>query len=477
MLFFELDRSKKRALSAQLYRQLRAQILSGERHTGEQLPSTRSLSAELHLSRNTVQTAYHQLESEELLVSRIGSGVYVSHVPIPAKRREPVPAYAQNTSLSPDPIPSACVNFDSGLPAVSLFPRANWNRTVSRAFLEAPDAALGYDDPQGRPELRTAIAAWLERARGIHCDPEQILITSGAKQGLTLIAKCLLDSDSVVWMEDPCNANIRNIVSYHTSHILPVPVDSMGIRAKCLSQQKTGTLLFVTPARQFPMGGTLPMHRRTELIHFAQSSGCWIVEDDYDSEFRYDGAPVRSLYELDDTRVIYVGTFSKYLFPSLRLGFLLLPKSLVPGFREWKRLSDHHTNSVSQLALARWMENGLYERHLRRMKRIYRLRRAELISLLYERFGGTAKILGDDSGLHLVASFRNIVFTPELVKTIREHGVYVVPVSAHTALGGHDSELILGFGALEHEQMRHGLGILAECLAQSAMQTQISSPQ
>ena len=473
MLFFELDRSKSRALSAQLYRQLRAQILSGERRAGEQLPSTRSLSAELHVSRNTVQTAYGQLESEELIVSRTGSGVFVGQLPIPTNQRAPKSAQAQNTSLSPDSIPPACVNFDSGLPAVSLFPRANWNRTVSRAFLEAPNAALGYDDPQGRPELRAAIAAWLERARGMRCDAEQILITSGAKQGLTLIAKCLLNSDSVVWMEDPCNANIRSIVAYHNSHILPVPVDSLGIRTECLPKQKLGTLLFVTPARQFPMGGTLPMRRRAELIDFARASGCWIVEDDYDSEFRYDGAPVRSLYELDDARVIYVGTFSKYLFPSLRLGFLLLPKSLVPSFREWKRLSDHHTNSVFQLALARWMESGALERHLRRMKKTYRLRRAELISLIRERFGDAAEILGDDSGLHLIVSFHNAVFTPELVTTIRERGIYVVPVSKHAVLGGHDRELILGFGALEPEQMRRGLDILAECLSQSIVQTQI----
>ncbi len=466
MISFELDRSKSRALAAQLYQQLRSQILNGERYGGERLPSTRSLSAELRVSRNTVQTAYGLLESEGLLVSRSGSGVYVCHVTIPPKRREQAPANAQSVSLSPGQIPSACVNFDSGLPAVSLFPRANWNRIVSRAFLEAPDTALGYDDPQGRPELRAAIAAWLERARGIRCDAEQILVTSGAKQGLTLLAKCLLNSDSTVLMEDPCNANIRRIVSYHTSRILPVPVDDKGILTDRLPVDAAGRLLFVTPARQFPMGGTLPMHRRIELMDFAQKNDCWIVEDDYDSEFRYDGVPVRSLFELDDARVIYVGTFSKYLFPSLRLGFLLLPKSLVPDFREWKRLSDHHTNSVSQLALARWMESGAFERHIRRMKKVYRQRRTEMVDLLRERFGGAVEILGDDSGLHLVASFSHAVFTPEWITAIRDLGVYLVPVSEHSILGGHDNQLILGFGALEPEQMRRGLDILRTSLKQ-----------
>ena len=465
MLTFELDKSRSRALTCQVYQQLRSQILSGALPKGERLPSTRSLSSELQISRNTVQTAYSLLESEGFLVSKSGSGVFVSRLPILLEPKAFVRSSEQTASLSPEKITPGQINFDSGLPAVSLFPRSNWNRTVSRAFLDAPDSALGYDDPQGRPELRTAIASWLEHSRGLRCEAGQILVTSGAKQGLTLIAKCLLSSASTVILEDPGNANIRRIVSYHTSRVLPIPVDREGLLTNRLPAEAHRALIVTTPSRQFPMGATLPLHRRIELLEYARKTDSFLVEDDYDSEFRYDSAPVRSLFELDGSRVIYVGTFSKYLFPSLRLGFLVLPRSLVPVFLEWKRLSDHHSNSVYQLALALWMESGAFERHIRRMKKVYAKKRAELIALLRDRFVTAAEVVGDASGLHLVASFPGVRFTPEFISRIRERGVYLVPVSQHSILDGHEDQLILGYGALEQEQMRLGLDILYECIA------------
>lgn len=259
---------------------------------------------------------------------------------------------------------------------------------MARAFREAPVSALGYDDPQGRPELRSVLAAYLRKTRGIDCHPDQIVITTGTKQALTLIAKCLLDGGGEVLIEDPSNRNVNQIFSYHTDRIVTVPVDRDGIVTGLLPNGRKPTLLFTTPSHQFLMGGILTIQRRLELVRYARETDCWLVEDDYDSEFRFDGAPVSSLFELAPERVIYIGTCSKMMHPSLRLGYLVLPRQFAALFRERKRLGDHHTNSISQLALMRFIESGELERHIRRMKKIYRSRRELLLELLPRYFSG-----------------------------------------------------------------------------------------
>ncbi|MPM63953.1 HTH-type transcriptional regulatory protein GabR [bioreactor metagenome] len=361
------------------------------------------------------------------------------------------------------------MNFDSGIPALELFPRGKWNQAVSRAFLDAPVSALGYDDPQGRPELRRALAAYLEKTRGFSCDPDQIIITAGAKQGLTLIAKCLLDQNSQVLVEDPTNANVRQIFSYHTEHLLPVPVDGQGMITQELPQGGTPGLIFVTPSHQFPMGGILPLQRRLELIRYARQKGCWLIEDDYDSEFRYDGTPVRSLFELDNQRVIYIGTFSKVLFPSLRLGYLVLPRLLVEQCLTWKRLADHHSNSVYQLALASFIESRALEKHIAHMKKIYDHRRGRLLELLDQHFAGRVRIYGGTAGMHVVAEFQDAVFTPELIQRIRTAGAYLVPVEKHSVLGGHENQVILGYAQLSPEEMERGLLMIKSCIGGAKM--------
>ncbi len=464
MLFVELDKERRRSITNQIYTQLRKKIMHGELKSGERLPSSRELAKDLHVARNTVLTAFDMLVSEGLAVSVPGSGIYVSREAAELPLPETPQADHYTPSLAADRIPLNAVNFDSGIPALELFPRSKWNRFFSRAFLDAPISALGYDDPQGRPELRKTLAAYLEKSRGIHCDPDQIIITSGAKQGLTLIAKCLLDENSEVLLEDPSNANVRQIFSYHTNRILPVPVDGQGLVMKQLPSDGMPKLIFVTPSHQFPMGGILPIQRRLELIQYARRKGCWLLEDDYDSEFRYDGAPVRSLFELDDNRVIYVGTFSKIMFPSLRLGYLVLPHPLVEQCLTWKRLADHHSNSVYQLALTHFIESGEFEKHISRMKKIYYKRRCNLLALLEKYFPGQVRIYGDAAGMHVVAGFHEVVFTPELIRRIRNTGVYLVPVEKHSALGGHVDQVILGYAQLDPEEMEKGLIKIKNCI-------------
>lgn len=467
-MYLTLDKTNKRSYTRQIYTGIREKILSGELGAGEPLPSSRELSRELSVARNTVLTAYDMLVSEGAVRSIAGSGFYVCGG-VRNVRQDSSLEDRQTASLSDLVVTDWTINFDSGLPALDLFPRERWSRAVSRAFLDAPTSALGYDDPQGRPELRRALCGYLKKTRGIRCGPEQIIVTAGAKQGLSLAAKCLLRPCGEVWMENPSNINVKQIFSYYTKNIVPFEVDDQGIRPEQFPGGGAPDLIFTTPSHQFPMGGILPIQRRIALVEFARSSGAYLLEDDYDSTFTYDGPPPNSLFELDRERVIYVGTFSKVLFPSIRLGYLVVPAHLVAEMRELKRLADHHTNSVYQLALMRFMESGDLERHIRRMKKEYRRRRDWLLELLHTCFGEQVHIHGAAAGMHLVAELDGVIFSEEQMQTLLSSGVYVVPVERHSLTRGtHENQIILGYAGLTREQMEGGLKILKETIKSTA---------
>jgi len=460
MLYLELDRTHERSYSKQIYTQIREKILSGALRSKDALPSTRNLSKDLCVARNTILTAYDMLVSDGFLFSLPGSGFFVS----PGITCEVQPAQISDfnvASLSDLLVPNNIINFDSGLPALDLFPKSKWNQATTKALNEAPISALGYDDPQGRPEFREVLSTYLKRVRGIECKPEQIIITTGTKQGLSLIAKCLLNAQSEVWIENPSNENVNQIFAYHTDKIIPFEVDEEGIQPHLFPNQKKPSLIFVTPSHQFPMGGILSIKRRLELIQFARKNDCFILEDDYDSEFNYEGLPINSLFELDTEHVIYAGTFSKVMFPSLRLGYLVVPSLLIPQIRKWKRLADHHSNSIYQLALMRFIENGDLERHIRRMKREYKKRQDNLLALLHTHFGEKFKVYGFRAGMHVVVEFENVIFTDESIRRLLISGIYVVPVEKHSVLkGNHSNQIILGYAQLCYEDMERGLKIL-----------------
>lgn len=457
MLYLEIKKDNKRAYKVQIYNQLREKILNGELRSGMRLPSSRELASELDISRNTVLSAYEMLISEGYVISKAGSGVYVNKG-VQAIRQKNEVIDIRFSSISNDVITKDVIDFDSGIPAIDLFPRGKWNRVVTQAFNEAPISALGYDYPEGRLELRRTIVEYLKKARGIKCEPEQVIITAGAKQGISLIAKCLLDRNSKVWIEDPTNRNVVQIFSYHTRHITPVPVDEEGIQTELFPKNCAPEVIFVTPSHQFPMGGILSIQRRLQLAEFARNTGCYIIEDDYDSEFRYNGQPINSLHELNRENVIYIGTFSKVLFPSLRLGYMVLPFSLVDLCREWKRLADHHSNSINQLALARFIENGEMERYIMKSKKLYFKRRNLLISLLNEFFPGKVKIYGAPAGMHIVAEFDSVDFTKDLINRFKENGINVIPVENHAITKGiHTNQIILGYAHLDPSMLEQGL--------------------
>ena len=451
MLWIPVERSSAKPLIQQIYEHIRAQILSGSLQGGAQLPSTRELAANLHISRNVVLEAYDQLQAEGYIESRPASGTYVAEG-IHFELRTPafVPAVAGSQTQNNH------IDFRSGLPALDLFPRKQWSQIAQYVYANAEPEVFGYDNPEGRMELRTALARYLQRTRGVSCRPAQILILAGAAQAFSLLNSLLISHGDEIIIEDPTNHEVQLILSSSGAQLLPIPVDERGMQTDLIPPSKRPRFILVTPSHQFPLGGILPIQRRLQLLQFARTANCYLVEDDYDSEFRYTGSPISSLQGLEPERVIYVGTFSKILSPALRLGYIVLPEVLVEHAHSIKRLMDLHSPSLEQLILARFIESGGLERHIVRMKRIYQKRRRVLVNALKQHF--LVEILGDATGLHLVARFPSMNFTPEIIATIERSGVHVYPVEHHTIVKGqHSNEIILGYSHLSPAQIEQGI--------------------
>lgn len=457
-----LDKSAKRTYTKQIYDELRKQILSGELASGDILPPYRKLSADLGISKNTALAAYDMLAADGMIRGVAGSGFYVESGI--RKRPEPMPvSWGQPAALSKRILPDGTINFDNGQPALELFPRGKWSRALSAAVMEAPAAALGYDLSQGRPELRDALCRYLKEMQGITCTPDQIIITSGAKQAITMAAEYILKEAPEVWIEDPSPSLLWEMLSCRTDHIVSIPVDAYGFDSDACPIQGTPGLIIASPARQFPTGAVMPMARRIALADLAERTGAYLLEDNFEYEFRYDVPPASSMVELAPEHVISVGTFSKVMYPSIRIGYMVVPKKMVPAFCEHKRLSDHHTDSVTQLALASFLENGTLEKHIRRMKREYKSRRDCLIQCLQDQFGDQVHVGGETAGMNLVAAFDGINFGGETVQKMLEHGVYAAPVERRVrGRERYGNELILRYSGLTKEELEEGVKRLKE---------------
>lgn len=464
MLWIPIDRTLDIPLKRQVYEYIRKLILNGELKAGEKLPATRECASQLGISRNVVIEAFEQLLAEGYIVGHQGSGTYVAEGAFLEQKQEEELRSTQEITEEGFQEKDV-IDFRSGIPALDMFPKKDWGMLAKEVCLEAPDYTFGYDHPEGRLELRKILSQYLRRTRGVKCHADQIVITSGATQAFSLITKLLLSQDDKVIIEDPITNEIQTIFTSTGATLIPIPVDEQGIRTDLLTNEKKTKFIFVTPSHQFPMGSILPIQRRIQLIQFARENECYIVEDDYDSEFRYDGEPISSLQGLDSERVIYVGTFSKNLSPALRMGYLILPKVLIERCRSLKWFHDLHTPSLNQMLLARFIEEGMLERHIRKMRKVYMKRREVLRDALIHEFGESVQISGDSTGLHLIAEFKEVEFTEQLIERLYQNQIKVYPVEHHAIdKGRHVNKVILGYGNLRVEEIEEGICRLKKAL-------------
>jgi GntR family transcriptional regulator/MocR family aminotransferase len=466
MFQITLDRSAGEGLARQLYRQFRRRVAEGRLGGGTKIPSTRRLAEQLGVSRNVVLDAYDQLLSEGYLEARPGSGTYVSAgACFRAQSRRNVTTMSSLPSV-PRTTPGL-IDFRTGVPKLSALPVRELSAAFRSVFRDEPAQTFGYGDPAGNPAFRSAIADYLRRARDIECSPEDIVVTVGAAEALTLCAVVLGKRRASAIVEDPLHLHFRQTLETAGMRLLPVPVDESGLLTGHLpAGARDAAFVFVTPSHQFPFGGTLPIQRRVVLAGYAEKTGCLIVEDDYESEFRFEGSPVSSLRELCPERTVYIGSFSKTLAPAFRTGYAVVPPELAGEFRDAKYALNNHTSGCDQPVLARLLESGVLERHIADMKRIYRKNRSELLASLEDCFPGSHRVATASAGLHAVVRFPGCAFDAATLAALEREGVRVYPVEAHAIRPGRYLEyVIMGYGNLDPGRIREGVARLRRVIA------------
>jgi GntR family transcriptional regulator/MocR family aminotransferase len=474
---FNVVQSPRDGVARRIIAAIKEQIHGGVYRPGDRLPSTRAFAAERGVSRTTVTAAYGQLVAEGYLIARPGAravvaqGLGVAAAPTPSAPAAPrlLSAFAHRLLALPSPAvaqPVRVADFRYGDLSGADFPVLAWRRALNKASLRRT-ARLRYGDPQGAATLRTALQSYLWRARGIGCTPDRIVVVNGSQQGLDLCARLLLDPGDCFVIENPGYPLARQAFAAAGGVALPVPIDGEGLRTDSLPLAR---LAFVTPSHQFPLGSVLSATRRRTLLAWAAHTGATIVEDDYDGEYRYDIAPIPPLQALDPESVIYVGTLSKTLSPTLRLGYLVVPAGMRRAFGEAKRLTDRHTPLPEQEALADLLASGAYERHVRSIRRRNGERRAALLQALADDLGPAVTIAGAATGLHVVIWIDSVAADrePAILAAARAAGVGLYPVSPlydpaapRPAAAG----FILGYASLDPDTLRRGVATLATVLA------------
>ncbi|GAB3432786.1 MocR-like pyridoxine biosynthesis transcription factor PdxR [Actinophytocola sediminis] len=450
-LFVELDRSRPRGLRAQLENGLRGAIRVGRLRAGTRLPSSRALAADLRITRGVVVAAYDQLAAEGYLTSRQGWGTVVNAITVP----EGSPRHRT---------PPAGVRYDfrPGAPDVGLFPHAAWSRATSAAMRSLPDLELGYGAPAGLASLRETLADYLGRVRGVSCGPDDIVVCNGFSHGLSLLARVLAGRGIAV--ENPGHPNWREQIEWAGARCHPVEVDDEGLRVDRLTAPDVGAVL-TTPAHQYPTGVVLSPSRRISLVDWARTNHGYIIEDDYDAEYRYDRQPVGALQGVAPNHVIHVGSLSKSLAPALRLGWLVVPPALRDELVAARAHGDRCTSSIIQATAAEFIQRGDLDRHLRRTRRSYRQRRDTLITALRQRLP-TCRATGISAGLHVLVRLPAGTDAPHLATTAARHGLLVQPLDHYRTSPAHDrpSALVLGYSRLTPQQIEEGIHHLATIL-------------
>jgi GntR family transcriptional regulator/MocR family aminotransferase len=482
ILHITLDRQSPATLSDQIYAAIKAAIETGRLRPATPLPSSRALARDLGVARSTIMLAFEHLRKEGFLDGAAGRVNRVSSRILPPGQTAvralkpadavPPPLSRRGTRVAEMPfggvsgiteMPRA---FRTGVPALDLFPVATWQKLLSRAWRRSPARALGYGDPLGYPPLRQAIGQYLRSARGLPCSDDQIVICAGSQQAINLCAQVSFDPGDPVWMEDPGYALARQALAVNGARIVPVPVDASGLDVQAgIQAAPEARLAYVTPARQCPLGMTMTVERRQALLAWARAANAWILEDDYDSELRYASRPPTPLWTLDPAgRVVFVGTLSKMMFPALRLGYLVVPPALLEPLRRLRLLSDFSSPHLLQAAVAEFIVEGHFERHIRRMRTLYQSRHELLVHVLRKRLGDRVAIASSDAGMNLVLWLPPHLDDQRVAAAAKAHDLDLLPLSALTVSHFHRPGLLLGFGGIQEREIVEGVERLERAL-------------
>lgn len=495
-LLVALDRDSSVPLQQQLCDQISGSVRTGRLRPGDPVPPSRELAHQLRVSRTVVTRAYELLRANGVLTSRRGSGTRVSgaltDTPPPAQRaarpplwpEPPLPTDAGSPLWKPwEPAPmhrpDGAYDFRHGTPALASFPVTRWRQSLAEAVSRADAVALGYGPAEGASSLRTQISALLRRSRALDANREHTVVTSGATQAMDILVRLLVGPDDVVVIEDPSHTVLRQIFGYSRAAVVPVGVDEEGLRVDEIESQVRAhghdpsrvRLIYVTPSHQFPTGFIMSERRRRALLRWAREHSATVLEDDYHNEFTFAEERLPSLAaDPQDADVVYVGSFSKTLFPSLRIGYAVLPQHLVRPFLGVKWITDRLTPTLTQEALAEFISSGAYARHIGRMDRLYRQRRARLLEALYEHFGAGVRISGTAAGLHVLVTLGGARDADEaaIVRAAAARNVRIYPASGYfVTRPPAEPTFLIGYAALPTARITEGVALLAAAVRES----------
>src|SRR5260370_30998945 len=478
-----IDRKVAEALHRQIYNSYRAAIASGRLRPGQRIPSTRVLASEIGVSRFPALNAYAQLLAEGYLESRVGAGT-VATSSLPEQLTASAPAHEKGAPAGRGPRPVARRGsvlprkesfpwmmhrgpFRVGQVAFDQFPMQVWSQLVARHCRSMDDRSTHYGSLMGCEGLRQAVANYLKTARSVRCEAEQVLIVNGSQQAIDLLARVLLNSGGRVGIEEPCYRLARDVLALNGCEPIPIPVDREGLDVTAgIRKSRRAQAAFVTPSHQFPLGVTMSAARRMLLVEWAQNSGAWIIEDDYDSEYRFESLPIASLQGLDaNSRVIYIGTFSKVLFPSLRLGYIVIPSDLVDRFLAIRRVMDLGPASFYQDVLTACIQEGHFARHIRRMRIHYGKLRITLVGSLTKELGATVEVVGDEAGMHVAVTLQNWCHDLEIAERAARQNLSLWPLSPSYLGKASRQGFILGFGGTTVAEIPNAVRKLRNLLA------------
>jgi GntR family transcriptional regulator / MocR family aminotransferase len=477
-----LDPGKSNPMYRQLYDWFQRAIVSGQLRPGQRVPSTRSLAAELKISRVPVLSAFEQLHGEGYLETFVGAGTCVARSipedtsrPAPGKPRKPATQKLSRgvsqralklMSMQGDSDLKSIGAFRVSLPALDYFPVDVWSSLLSRHSRNSTREMMSYGDPMGYAPFREAIAEYLGASRAVRCDASQVIVVPGSQLGLQVSARAVLDLDDPVWIEEPGYPGAQQALTMAGARLVPVPTDRDGLDVKeGMRRCRNARAVYITPSHQYPMGVTMSASRRMQLLNWAARNGSWIIEDDYDSEYRFGSHPIASLQGMDaDARVVYIGTLSKVLFPALRLGYVVVPKDLVRAFYAAREATDIFSPTLYQAAMTDFIKEGHFARHIRRMRMLYMERRNALGEAIRSELGKQLEVVDAEAGMHLVALLPPGVNDRAVSRKAAEAGISAIPLSSCYLKRPLRGGLVLGYGGTSKEQIEDGIRKLAKIL-------------